>query len=158
MNIKSMILHNFWLKVLSLVLAVATWFYVFDLVNRDSHLQKSETAEEVFTRFQFGVKAVPVKPVFTGRTPEGYRVVFDKVKVDPAVIHIFGPEEVIEGVEELRTEKIDLGEYTRSAKLQLGIQPDVKFLKFNEKAVDVYLPVESIPRDKGQKTENKEPK
>ncbi|MBD3426113.1 MAG: hypothetical protein GF409_02655 [Candidatus Omnitrophica bacterium] len=137
------ILNNFWAKLIALALAVATWFYVFDVVNTDTYIQKEETSEEIFSRFNFVVKQVPVKPVFWGKSPQGYRVVFDKVKVEPARVSIFGPSEVIESVDELRTEKINLGEYTRSARLQLGLRSDVKFLQFDDEVVDVYLPVES---------------
>lgn len=141
---KHIILNNFWAKIITLALAVATWFYVFDLVNSDSYSAKKETAEEIFARYNFIVKEVPVKPVFYGKSPDGYRVDYDKVKVDPSKMSIFGPKSVIEQVEELRTDTINLGEYTRSARLKLGVHSDVKYLKLEDKAVDVYIPVESL--------------
>jgi YbbR domain-containing protein len=144
MRIVDIIMHNFWLKIISLVLAVATWFYVFDLVTSDSFSKKKETVEDVFARYQFTVKEVPVRPVFAGKAPEGYKIIFDKIKVVPSSISIFGPEEIIEDVEELRTERINLGEYTRSVKLQLGVRSDVKLLQFEDKVVDVYIPVEKV--------------
>ena len=151
MEIQKLIFNNFWLKLLSLVLAIATWFYVFDLVTSDSHLQKDETAEDVFMRYKFAVKEVPVKPVFVGKTPEGYRTIFEKMVVKPDTIHIFGPEEVIENVQELKTGRIDLGEYTRSTRITSGINSDVKFLEFEEDAVDIYLPVEPVAKDTAEK-------
>ena len=63
----NIIFNNFWAKVISLVLAIATWFYVFDLINADSFLQKKQTVEEVFSQYNFIVKEVPVKPVFWGK-------------------------------------------------------------------------------------------
>ncbi len=141
MKLLNIITHNFWLKIISLVLAVATWFYVFDLVNPVSFTQKPQTAEDVFARYQFTIKEVPVKLVFTGASPEGYRVEYDKVKVTPSSIAIFGPEEVVEAVDELRTKKIDLGKFRKTTKVQLGIVSDVKMLQFKDKVVEVYLPV-----------------
>ena len=148
MSINKIIFNNLWLKILALMLAIATWFYVFDVVNTDSHLKKLETDEEIFSRYTFSVKEVPVKPVFTGKTPEGYRVIFENLKIDPPTIHVFGPEKVLDDVEELKTERINLGEYTRSVHLQLGIVSEVKFLQFDEKLIDVYIPVETIVVDK----------
>ncbi|GEM_PF-642630 len=144
MRLGDIIFNNFWPKVIALALAIATWFYVFDLVNTDSFSQKKKTAEEVFSYYKFVVKEVPVKPVFSGKSPEGYRALFDKVKVEPAKISVFGPEDILDDVVELETDKINLGEYTRSAQLHLGIHSDTKFLQIKDKIVDVYLPVETV--------------
>jgi YbbR-like protein len=139
MGLLKNIFHNAWPKVLALVLAIATWFYVFDLVNSDS--QRKETVAEVLSRTNFIVKEVEVKPVFTGKTPNGYVVVFDEVKIRPATVSIFGPEVIVDKVTELRTDRIDLGEYTRSVTLKLGIHSNVKSLPLDDKVVEVVLPV-----------------
>jgi YbbR domain-containing protein len=149
MKLGKMLFNNFWPKVIALVLAVATWFYVFDLVNTDSFLQKTETVEEMLSRFEFTMKEVPVKPVFTGRSPEGYQAVFEKVMVDPSKVALFGPEEILEGVGELRTEPIDVNEYTKSVRLEVKVESDVKALNFKNKTVYVYLPVEPAGRSPG---------
>ena len=141
MKMIDVIFHNFWLKLISLVLAVSTWFYVFDLVNSESFSQKKETLEDIFTRYNFVVKDVPVKPIYTGKSPEGYYIPFDDVIIKPAKISIFGPEDVVENVEELKTERIDIGEYTRSTSISFGVYSNVKPLKFKEKTVQVFLPV-----------------
>ncbi len=149
------ILNNFWAKFISLILAVATWFYIFDLVNSDSYMQRTETVEDVFSRYQFIMKEVPVKPVYFGRSPSGYRINFDKVVIKPAIIAVFGPEDIIGEVNELRTDKINLGEYTRSAQIRLGLKSDTKFLQLQDKIVDVFLPVESVEKDKAVSGKNK---
>ena len=140
-------LNNFWPKLISLILAVATWFYVFDLINNDAFVQRKETLEDVFSQYKFVTKEVPVKPVFMGRSPEGYRVVFEKVIVKPSNITIFGPKVVVENVDDLKTDKINIGEYTRSVKLELGIHSNAKFLQTQNKVVEVYLPVEPVTED-----------
>jgi YbbR domain-containing protein len=144
----SIVVNNFWAKIISLALAVATWFYVFDMVNTDSFMQKKTTVEDLLSRHEFTIKEVPVKPVFYGTSPSGYRVLFEKVKIEPSRISVFGPEEILEGVNELKTDKIDLNEYTRSVQLRLGISSEVRALKFEDKTVDVFLPVEPLQKDK----------
>jgi len=146
----NVIFNNFLAKIVSLILAALTWFYVFDLINSDSFLQKKESVEDVFSRYKFVVKEVPVKPVFTGKVREGYRINFESVTIEPSKIAVFGPEEAIEGVKELRTDKINLGEYTKSTTLRLGFDSDTKFLKIKNNAVTVYLPVEVIKHETGQ--------
>ncbi|MFH1665621.1 MAG: YbbR-like domain-containing protein [Candidatus Omnitrophota bacterium] len=144
MRIKDIIFNNFLAKAIALIFAIGTWFYVFDLVNSDSFSQKSETLDDFFSKYTFITKEAPVKPVFFGKSPEGYRVAFDKVKVVPSSIAIFGPEDIVAEVSELRTDKIDLSEYTRSVKITPGLHSGSKFLGFGNKTVDVYLPVEPV--------------
>ena len=162
MGLMKNIFHNAWPKLLALVLAIATWFYVFDLVNSDS--QRKETVAEILSRTNFIVKEVKVKPVFTGKTPNGYMVVFDEVKIRPATVAIFGPEVIVNKVTELRTDRIDLGEYTRSVTLKLGVHSNVKSLSLDDKVVEVVLPVypllkkdevEKAPKDEGRVAEDK---
>ncbi len=149
MKITDIIFNNFWAKFIALILAVATWFYVFDLINSDSSMQAKDTMEDLFSRYEFVVKKVPVKPVFIGSSPHGYKAVFEKVKVDPAEIAIFGPREAIEGVSELNTGPINLNEYTRSAKVSLGLRSNTKYLQMRDKVVDVYFPIEPVIEDVG---------
>lgn len=138
------IFKNFWAKIISLALAVATWFYVFDLINDDSFSQKKESEEEIFSRYKFVIKELPVKLEFSGSSPAGYSVNFDEVKIEPEKISVFGPERVMEDVTELKTDKINLNEYTRSTSLRVGVRSEQKGLKIKGNVVKVYLPVELV--------------
>ncbi len=145
MRIKNIIFHNFWAKFFSLVLAVTTWFYVFDLINSgESYAPKKQTIEDLFAKYKFIVKEVSVKPVFFGKPPQGYQVLFDDVTVTPAKISIYGPEDIMQNVEDLKTEKIYIGEYTRTFTLKVGLVSENKMLKFNDKTVEVYIPVKRL--------------
>ena len=157
MNLGKMIFNNFWAKVIALILAVATWFYVFDLVNTDSFIQKKERVEDIFSRYKFIVKEVPIEPVFSGKAPSGYTNNFEKVIITPSKISIFGPEDILEDVTELRTDKIDLSEYTKDVNLKVGFNSDIKDLGIEGKVVDVFLPVEPLQiKEAGKKQQNKD--
>ena len=156
MRIFEIITNSFWAKIITLIFAVATWFYVFDLVNTDSFLKQKESIEDLLGEYEFILKEVPVKPVFYGKSPEGYRVIFDKVIVEPNEVSIFGPEEIISNIEELKTEKIHLGEYTRSIKLSLGVVSNIENLKVQDNMIDVYLPIEAIPTTVKEETKVEE--
>jgi len=147
MRLDKMIFHNFLAKIICLILAVVTWFYVFDIISTDSYLKKKETAEDVMARYKFAMKEVPVKPVFTGKSPEGYRVNYDKIIIEPKNISVFLPEELLEDINEVRTESIDIGEYTRSTWLKQGIETDSDTLHFDNQVISVYIPVEAVKKE-----------
>ncbi|MFC1570351.1 CdaR family protein [Candidatus Omnitrophota bacterium] len=153
---RNIIFNNFWAKIIAFALAVATWFYVFDVVNKDGFPQKKETVEDVFSRYRFVVKEVPIKPVFYGKSPEGYQVVFDKVKLEPSKISIFGPEDIIQNVEELSTDKVNLSEYTRSVQLKLGVHSNVRMFDLEDQIVDLYLPIKVTTKGAKKVSEVKE--
>ena len=144
MKIVKIIVHNFWLKVISLILAIATWFYIFDLINPTTFVRQQETVEDILERYQFTIKEVPVRPVFTGKAPEGYRVAYDKVRITPQAIAVCGPVEVVQGVEELETDSIDLNTLERSTKLKLGVRSEERLLQFKDKEVEIYVPIERV--------------
>ena len=147
MSIKNIIFHNFWAKFFSLVLAVTTWFYVFDIINSgEAYSPKKQTIEDLFAKYKFIVKDVYVKPVFYGKPPQGYQVLFDDVTVTPSKISIYGPEDIMQNVEELKTDKIDIGEYTRTFSVKVGLVSENKMLKFNDKAVEIHIPVEPLKK------------
>jgi len=150
------IFTDFWPKFIALILAIATWFYVFDLTNSETFMQKKDSKKDIFELYNFIAKDVPVKPVYFGKSPKGYRVLFDKVKIVPESITIFGPEEAISGINEMQTDNINLAEYTRSIQLRKGLQSDIEGLKIDDKIVDISLPVEEINEDSVKKTKTTE--
>lgn len=144
MKIFEIILNNFWAKIIALVLAAATWFSVYDIVTTEIMSKNKETAETVLAKTKFLVKEVPVRVLYAGRSPEGYKVDMANVKVTPHVMSIMGPEGVVDSLKELRTDPVNLGEYTKSAVLRLKVHSDVKAIRVNEKVVEVELPVLNI--------------
>ncbi len=135
------IFNNFWAKVIALILAMATWFYVFDLINRDPYPQK-ETLGDIISKYNFVIKEIPVKPVFAGKSPEGYNVIYNDLRVQPPVVAVMGPEEILNTIQELHTERINLSEYTRSTELRLSVSSDNELIKVKDKMVTVFMPVE----------------
>ncbi|HNX90457.1 MAG TPA: YbbR-like domain-containing protein [Candidatus Omnitrophota bacterium] len=148
MKIFGFLTNNIWAKIVSLIFAIITWFYILDIMDHEVYAPKKEGIENLFTRYHFIVKEVPVRPSFAGTSPEGYRVVSEKIKMVPSTISILGPELVLDKINELRTDKIDLSGHTRSVTLRLGVHSNSKFLRLNDRFVDVFLPVEKLVSQK----------
>lgn len=142
------IFHNFWAKVICLILAVATWFYVLDIISDDYFGKKQETAEDVMSRYDFVIKELPVVPVFTGESPTGYVMDREDVKVTPSEISVYLPRELVGDMRQLHTEKIDIGEYTRSTWITRNIRSDLNIPDLEEEEVNIYIPVRKNGEDK----------
>jgi YbbR domain-containing protein len=145
MKIVDIIVNNIWIKVLSLALAIATWFYVFDLVNIEPKIK--ESVENVLSREDIIVKDVPVRLDFRGKSPAGYRVDHENVEITPASISIAGPENIINSIKDIRTDQVDISEFTRPVRMKLGLHSRFRSLKMGSGNVDIYLPVEKIIAD-----------
>lgn len=129
------------------MLAVATWFYVFDLVNDESFRSRKETVDDVFSRYKFSSKELAVKPMLTGKAPTGYNISLNNITVTPSNISVFAPEDILVDLAELRTEMINLGEYTKTATVRVRVLSDNKFLNLKDKIVDVYIPVTAAQKE-----------
>lgn len=134
--------YNFWAKIVTLILAIATWFYVFDMVNQDYTFEQTlfrPAAEPEFT-----LKKIVVEPSFTGAPPRGYRARLDEVRVDPQHVHVLAPVTMIRRIDAIRTERIDLRKVTKSTKFSVGLTTDLDMLTLPEEKVEVYVPVSRV--------------
>lgn len=53
--------NNFWIKIVSLILAVITWFYVNEEIVKEKHMTKQLYKSSVINRVQ--IPSYGVKPV-----------------------------------------------------------------------------------------------
>jgi hypothetical protein len=68
-------------------------------------------------------RRVPVRPVFTGTPPEGYRVETSKVRVQPPMVVLSGPESAVMATTEVETAPIDVSDLDRPARFHQRILP-----------------------------------
>ncbi|KJJ83431.1 YbbR-like protein [Candidatus Omnitrophus magneticus] len=143
MKLFGFIFNNFLPKFFTLLLAVGTWFYVFDLIHNESFSIKKDVDPEFFGKSNFIFKPLSVRPLFSGALPKGYRIISNEMKINPPTIYVFGPSNLLENVYEIQTDKINLSEYTHPMKINTGFHSStIKFLKSNDKVVEIDLPVE----------------
>jgi YbbR domain-containing protein len=86
---------------------------------------------------------VPVKPVFIGELPEGYKLV--RIEVLPTVVTISGDEAIISNTENLLTEEIDLTNLTQATENEVVlIIPEGVTAPFAEDTVIIKLYIEQV--------------
>jgi len=132
------LLNNVWLKVMALVLALITLFYVSE--TNKAGLEKT-VLQKLLSSTYYISKELRVLPDFRGEVPDGYEFKKADVKVTPASILVVGPSRVLSKKDSLLTRPIELGEHTKEKTLDVELEDITPSLKAQKIKVQVYLPV-----------------
>ncbi len=86
-------------------------------------------------------KKVTIEPDFVGEPAYGYKILKDKVELDPNAVLIEGPKEKLELIDVVKTEPIELVGRTRSFRMMVRLIPEVNTRLTSEGIVDIFVPV-----------------
>lgn len=134
---------NFWLKVIAIILAVITWFYVDRAIKHTS----GEERLPFWVGYAHGnmMKRVKIKPVISGNPAEGYVIRRDKVTVKPAYTFIIGPKRDVERVLFLKTVEIDITGQNKTYAVTIPLESlEKESIRFYGAGgvIDVLIPIE----------------
>ena len=73
MKFGKIIFNNFWLKIVALIFAVITWFYVINLIE-DTTGKKTILAKILPSYSRLTSKKLFIKAIFVGELPEKYKL------------------------------------------------------------------------------------
>lgn len=87
------------------------------------------------------VKKLPVQPNFVGDPAYGYKILTEKVELDPNAVLVEGPKSRLEKIEFVKTEPIGLVGRTRSFRMiaRLMLEPTLRVT--SESVIDVFVPI-----------------
>lgn len=134
------LLNNFWLKVMSLALAMTTWFYVAGMID-DAAGKNTVLARLLPSYSRFISKKMYVEAVLVGELPEGCGVNMGDVLVDPPYLVMVGPKFILNNVEKLQTTPIDISEYRKTTVIDTGIAPISQSVDTGQLTVKVAIPI-----------------
>ena len=99
-------------------------------------------------------KSVPVRVVFSGTLPAGYKIA--ALKSDPAKVEVEGAESELKDVNEVTTEPIDVGDVHENFTLMVPLDYRGKFTSLkNERSVEVEVQVAPVsPQPSSKKDKN----
>lgn len=143
MKIANWFLNNLGLKIISLLLAATTWFYVFN----DIHGQKKEPVgtAQIFPSYgEMSTRMLRVKAIFIGELPAGYELLVDNVQIQPSSFIVAGPKAVIKNVDLLKTEPIDISRLKKTTIHEAGIAPIAPGLHMEKLSVMVTIPIKKV--------------
>ncbi|OGW75321.1 MAG: hypothetical protein A2Z72_01115 [Omnitrophica bacterium RBG_13_46_9] len=139
MRIKQFFLHNIGLKLLALVLAFVTWFYVGEVTKTDT---EKTVLQKLLFQPNYISKRVEIKPVYRGVAPAGYKFIDKNVKVTPEYLFIVGSAKILSSIDAIFTKPINLGEYTVSKTVDMELESFSPSIRFQTTKVQVFLPFE----------------
>jgi len=146
MNLRKVLSNNIGLKLLALVLAFVTWFYIGEATKLDA--QKT-VLQKIFSPSYHIAKKLYIKPIFVGSVSPGYEFVAREVKVTPEFIIVLGTPNILSEKEFIYTKSIDLSEHTKARTVPVELKSISPSIKLQETSAQVYLPIKKT----GKKTE-----
>lgn len=138
---KNWLLKNFWLKAISLALAIITWFYVVGELRR--------TPGEERLPFWVGyapgnlIKQVQITPIIKGLPAAGYILRADKITIKPDATFIIGSRRLVDRLVSLTTVPIDITGQTKTYNVTVPLE-SIKGVRFYGAGgiVDITIPIE----------------
>ena len=146
MRAKRWITNNIGLKLLALVLAITTWFYI----NKELAKIKNEEERAIFSMLNYNVisKKLPIQLTIVGKPQEGYEVLTEGITIDPVTCVVIGPQKILMDVSVARTIPIDISEYTKDITKHFSLAPIAKGISLRDYLIKVHIPVVKINRPK----------
>lgn len=139
MRVKKWITNNLGLKILSLILAIVTWFYI----NEEFTRRKNEEEKAIFSMLHYDVilKKLPIQLTIVGQLSESHEIVTDNISIDPKTCIVIGPKRILDDISFVRTVPIDVSEYTKDINSQIALAPIASGISLQDEFVKVYIPI-----------------
>ena len=139
MKARRWITNNLGLKMLSLVLAITTWFYI----NRELAKMKNEEERAIFSLINYEVtsKRLPVNLTLVGNTQKGYEIATDKITLEPETCVVIGPKKILSDISYVRTLPIDISEYTKDIAKEVPLAPIAEGISLKDYMVKIHIPI-----------------
>jgi len=139
MRVKKWITNNLGLKILSLVLAIGTWFYV----NGELTRLKNEEEKTIVNMLRYDVilKKLPIQLTIIGEVKKGYEIVKDNITIEPKMCVVIGPKNILSDVSFARTMPVDVTEYAKDIDEQVALAPIATGIALKDNFVKVYIPI-----------------
>gem|GEM_PF-764156 len=146
-SVKNIILHNFFIKLISLILALFAWSYIGGQLYKESLGRETETASLSLIDVsgeKIVVKKLPIYPKIMGEPAQNYKLVLNRISVRPSYSVITGPPDMINSLTYISTEPINVQGKNSSIKCQAKIA-NVSGCKVNyEGSVNVTIPITRV--------------
>lgn len=129
---------NLLYKLVALILAVITYIYVQNEISSSGKFHNQQFLKEL------DFKVVPVRVVFKGEPPPGYRILTANVKVRPEKVVVMGKKEDLDKIMEISTQEIDVRKFTHTRTLYISLKPVENAIIGDKGVIEVEIPVVAV--------------
>jgi len=129
---------NLLYKLVALILAVITYIYVQNEISSSGKFHNQQFLKEL------DFKVVPVRVVFKGEPPPGYRILTANVKVKPEKVVVMGKKEDLDKIMEISTQEIDVRKFTHTRTLYVSLKPVENAIIGDKGVIEVEIPVVAV--------------
>ena len=132
---------SLFLKLVALIFAVVTYFYIHDAINRS----ENNVTDPSYKLIKLTAKNLPVKVRLATAPPEGYRIAEEGVSSNPSEVVVIGPEALLEEDSTAETALVDVSENTHLVTKRIPLESVAGIhLVGGSYDVEVTVPIEKI--------------
>ncbi len=139
--IKNLLTRNIALKIVSLVLALALWFYIVNELNKGSEEERM-LLRRVLPTEGMVAKRLSMRPIFIGRPRQGFVLDNKNVVVVPEYCIVVGPKDLLGKIRFAYTMPIDVTGASKTFTKPVSLNPIAPGVFTEETLVQITVPIE----------------
>lgn len=142
-RLKDFFTENVLLKIISLILALALWFYIVNELNKGTE-QERRLIRKIMPAQSMAAKKLPIRPVFIGSPKRGFEVIKERCIVVPDFCIVIGSKDLLERVRYVYTMPINVAGMSKPFNQTVALDPVSQGIFMEETLVQVTVDIESI--------------
>jgi len=133
--------HNLWLKLTALFLAVISWLYINEEVQRNSRIHTPAFLSHFIQKDPIVSKVVDIKSRLEGFPLRDYKVQVENIIVNPSTCRVWGRRSIISDVDSIHTSPIDINNQTKTFITYVKIERISGIVLPEKTVVEVKVPI-----------------
>lgn len=134
-------MRNMGLKMISLFLALALWFYVVSELKKGS-VEETQLLSRMLPTDEVVAKKLTIKPILVGRPRAGYNANITKTVVIPEYCIVVGTRDLLGKIRFAYTMPVDIKGTHKSITTSVPLNPIAPGVFMEETSVQVTVPIE----------------
>lgn len=133
--------NNILLKFVSLIIALAIWFYIVGELNKGTE-EERKFLQKVLPAEGLAAKKLPIRPVIVGKPRYGYYVDDRGMRTVPDYCIVVGTRDIVGNIRYAYTMPIDVAGLSKAFTKSVALSPIAPGIFMDETLVQVTIPVE----------------